>query len=200
MTNHELVWLPWASMTIHSHTNYSKVCMNRSSPTLRLLINVTTPRNRFLMKYFSLFSFSFVLFRPFSFCFSDFFVKFQISIGHGWGGRHGRTERHGRAPAVANWNLKFFKLGLESSKTAGTRLKTIRNDPKTVRNRPKPSENGPKPSENGPKPSETVQNRPKPSENNPKPSENGPKPSEIIGKVFRIAVNCRGGRNCHELL
>ena len=49
---------------------------------------------------------------------------------------------------------RFTKLGLESSKTAGTRLKTIRNDPQTVRNRPKPSENGPKPSE-------TVRNRPK---------------------------------------
>ena len=29
-------------------------------------------------------------------------LKFQISIGQGWGARHGRTERHGRAPALAN--------------------------------------------------------------------------------------------------
>ena len=34
--------------------------------------------------------------------FSEIFLKFQISIGQGWGGRHGRTERHGRAPALAN--------------------------------------------------------------------------------------------------
>ena len=120
----------------------------------RQLAVVLTKRSFNIFSFFRFRSFFFGRFRS---VFSDFFVKFQISIGHGWGGRHGRTERHGRAPAVANWNLKFLKLGIESSETAEARPKPIRNGPKTVRNRPKPSENNPKPSE-------TVRNRSKPFE------------------------------------
>ena len=128
----------WTGDPLSFHDFWSNRAQNKSNGDAKYFTN------RVLYQFFRFRSF---FFRLFSFRFFQFFVKFQISIGHGWGGRHGRTERHGRAPAVANWNLKFFKLGLESSKTAGTRLKTIRNDPKTVRNRPKPSENGPKPSE-----------------------------------------------------
>ena len=143
--------------------------------------------NQVLYQFFRFRSF---FFRPFSFRFFQFFVKFQISIGHGWGGRHGRTERHGRAPAVANWNLKFFKLGLESSKTAGTRLKTIRNDPKTVRNRPKTVRNRPKPSK-------TVRNRPKTIRNRPKIVRNRPKSlgKYLVSPLLSFAANGHDIRN-----
>ena len=115
------------------------------------------------------------MFVPF---FSDFFFKFQISIGQGWGdGTDGRNGTDGPQPwPIEIWNFKILSGVVrkrsesvpKSSETVRNGLKTVQkrseNGPKrpeTFRNGPKRSENGPKPSETIRKRSETVRNRPK---------------------------------------
>ena len=144
--------------------------------------------------YFRFVRFRFVFIKNFS-------KNFKFQLARAGAGRLGRTERLGRAPALANWNLKFFKEflcvpawpyrkhfwrvfscpdGPTENIFEGFLVvrKRSENDPKrseTVRNRPKTIRNRPKPSENDPKPSETVRNSPKTVRNRPKPSENDPR-------------------------
>ena len=103
----------------------------------------------------------------------DFFLKFQISIGQGWGtaserrsaptGRNGGRPR--RCPSPGQLKFEILKLRIDSSEMVRKQSETIRkrseNDPKTVRNGLKTIRHRPKLSENDPKPSETIRNGPK---------------------------------------
>ena len=69
------------------------------------------------------------------FCFFfDFSVKFQISIGQGWGpARHRRLGSARRGPSPGQLKFEIWKKKIGSSKTVRNDAKTVRNDPKMLR-------------------------------------------------------------------